>query len=176
MPWLLTLALAASAASPPPDVAAPDVAGSDLPAAAPPPATVVKPVPPPSGTGPAPAAQAELLAWAHAGVDASMAKGGYRFVAEAWGDCHGWAWDVAVTPGATLNIMGVSTDNLRVWAEVPGDTTRVFGTLRMGGAPRMIHTGLATIDKGLGPARRIVVEPAAGACVPAVVLLFEQGP
>lgn len=172
MPWLLTLALAAS---PPPG---PDVA-TDVPAATP--ATVVPivpivPVRPPPGTGPAPAAQAELLAWAHAGVDASMAKGGYRFLGEAWGDCHGWAWDVVVTPGATLNIMGVSTDNLRVWAEVPGGSSHLFGTLRMGGAPRMIHTGLATIDKSLGSARRVVVEPAAGACVPAVVLLFEQGP
>ena len=164
MPWLLTLALSASAASPVPDVSAP----------APPPATVAPTVPPPPGTGTAPAAQAELLAWAHAGVDASMAKGGYRFVAEAWGDCHGWAWDVAVTPGATLNIMGVSTDNLRVRAEVPGKTDGVFGTLRMGGAPRMIHTGLAQVDATFGPARRIIVEPAAGACVPAVVLLFEK--
>jgi hypothetical protein len=70
--------------------------------------------------------------------------------------------------------MGVSADNLRVWAEVPGKTDGVFGTLRMGGAPRMIHTGLAQVDATFGPARRIIVEPAAGACVPAVVLLFEQ--
>lgn len=163
--WLLTLALAAPPASTPD----PTPAESSTPAPA-----AATPTPPPPGTGPAPAAQAELLAWAHAGVDASMAKGGYRFLGEAWGDCHGWAWQVQATPGATLNIMGVSTDNLRVWAEVPGDTNRAFGTLRMGGAPRMIHTGLATIDASLGPARRIVVEPPAGACVPAVVLLFEK--
>jgi len=61
-----------------------------------------------------------------------------------------------------------------VWAEVQGKADGTFGTLRMGGAPRVIHTGLAKVDASLGPARRVVVEPAAGACVPAVVLLFEQ--
>jgi hypothetical protein len=45
----------------------------------------------------------------------------------------------------------------------------------MGSALRVIHTSLATIDASLGPARRILVEPAAGACEPAVVLLFERG-